>query len=406
MNVLLLGNGFDIYYKLPTQYINFLNTVDFLIKNYSDEMRSIGDVFSSGTLQCKDEFIKDCYNAHKETFDITLLNDDKIREIISLTKNNIWFSYLLKSFNKNVGWIDFEKETAFVVKAFKDFFENNKIKFNIYAEFSEDIEYIIRFFGFFFEKIDTDMINGPSHKVKAEFTVEYPLNSKNYIIDKEKIAKVLSNELNNLADALKLYLRCFVENSLEFIKEEKNFELFKALSPANLVVTFNYTNTYENFYSNNESYHLHGNINDKIVLGINPDEFDDLETVDTSLLSFKKYFQRTMYETDSEYLRWINSFSGDIGHYTLIVMGHSLDVTDKDIISEMFSNAVNIYILYHNSRAKALYISNLIKIFGKDEFDKLRKSKQLTFLSQDGDFTSFAENTDSRNIANLYGKYC
>lgn len=406
MNVLLLGNGFDIYYKLPTQYINFLNTVDFLIKNYSDEMRSIGDVFSSGTLQSKDEFITDCYSAHKETFDITLLNDNKIREIISLTKNNIWFSYLLKSFNKNVGWIDFEKEIAFVVKAFKDFFENNKVKFNIHAEFSEDIEYILRFFGFFFEKTDTGIINGPSHKVKAEFTVEYPLNSKKYIIDKEKIAKVLSDELNDLANALNLYLRCFVENSLELIKEEKSFELFKALSPANLVVTFNYTNTYEKFYSNNDSYHLHGNINDKIVLGINPDEFDELETVDTSLLSFKKYFQRTMYETDSEYLRWISSFSGDIGHYTLIVMGHSLDVTDKDIISEVFSNAVNIYILYHNSRAKALYISNLIKIFGKDKFDKLRKNKQLTFLSQEGDFTSFAENTDSRNIANLYGKYC
>ena len=33
MNVFLLGNGFDLYHKLPTKYINFLNTVEFL-RNY------------------------------------------------------------------------------------------------------------------------------------------------------------------------------------------------------------------------------------------------------------------------------------------------------------------------------------------------------------------------------------
>ena len=30
MNVLFLGNGFDLFHKLPTKYINFLNTVDSL----------------------------------------------------------------------------------------------------------------------------------------------------------------------------------------------------------------------------------------------------------------------------------------------------------------------------------------------------------------------------------------
>ena len=73
MNVLLIGNGFDIFYNLPTKYANFLHTVDFLIKNYSNEMKSVGDVFSLEILQNEDSFIKDCYLTHKSAFDATVL---------------------------------------------------------------------------------------------------------------------------------------------------------------------------------------------------------------------------------------------------------------------------------------------------------------------------------------------
>ena len=408
MNVLLLGNGFDIYYKLPTKYINFLNTVDFLRNNYSEDIKTISDVFSSLKLQEKDDFITECYTKHKETYDKTSLDDDKIKEIISLTKDNIWFKYLLKSFNKNVGWIDFEKEIAFVVKAFNELFKMSGIKIGFGNLFkSDDVKYIIKFFDFFYKKIQESgyFVGGPTHILKPEYIIEYPLGSKNQTINKDAVAKFLSKSLLDLATALKLYLECFVENSLDLLAKEKGFKLFEAVSPANLTITFNYTNTYEKLYSNNDSYHLHGNVNDQIVLGINPDESDEIETVDTSLISFKKYFQRTMYETDAEYLKWVGELTEDVDDYTLIIMGHSLDVTDKDIINEVFSNAENIYILYHDQKAKASYISNLVKIFGKDEFDKLRRKKQLTFLSQDGDFTDFASGTDDRNFAKTFEVY-
>lgn len=32
-NILLVGNGFDLYYKLPTKYADFLHVVKFLLKN-------------------------------------------------------------------------------------------------------------------------------------------------------------------------------------------------------------------------------------------------------------------------------------------------------------------------------------------------------------------------------------
>ena len=45
MNILLLGNGFDLYHKLPTRYDNFLHTVNFLINSYTKEMTTIADIF-------------------------------------------------------------------------------------------------------------------------------------------------------------------------------------------------------------------------------------------------------------------------------------------------------------------------------------------------------------------------
>ena len=71
--------------------------------------------------------------------------------------------------------------------------------------------------------------------------------------------------------------------------------------------------------------------------------------------------------------------------YRLFSMGHSLDSTDQDIIAELFRNAKEIVILYHNDNAKKSYITNLIRMFGKDEFDALKKDKQLTFVSLNQD---------------------
>ena len=68
----------------------------------------------------------------------------------------------------------------------------------------------------------------------------------------------------------------------------------------NKVFSFNYTNTIETLYASEEKvYHIHGNINDNIVLGVNPDKHDEIENIDTLFIQFKKYFQRVFYKTHS-----------------------------------------------------------------------------------------------------------
>jgi hypothetical protein len=51
----------------------------------------------------------------------------------------------------------------------------------------------------------------------------------------------------------------------------------------------------------------------------------------------------------------------------------------------LFHNAKEIFILYHDVTAKKSYIANLVRMFGKDEFDTLKKDKKLTFISLDQD---------------------
>lgn len=391
MNVLLLGNGFDLYYKLPTRYIDFLNTVNFLIHNQSLNIKYIGDVFSDISFK-NDKFIKSCYETHKSVFDYTPIEKDKINELVNITSNNKWFLYLIKSYNQDIGWIDFEKEISFVISCFqKNLPEVGKhIFFN-----SENVEalYILQHFDIL--SCEDDSIKryagGHSRSVKRIYCKEYPIGSGNIIVDKESIVNVLHNELCELAEALKLYLQCFVESIFDVLHKEGTCKRLDILSNARVAVTFNYTNTYEKLYFNKHVFHIHGNLNNNIILGVNSDETDiiieqsnNIILPDTTFLSFKKYYNRSVYDTDVDYLKWISELND--GYY-LTIMGHSLDVTDKDIIKELFDQAYEIIILYHNIEAKHKYAENLVKIFGKIKFEKLRREKNLRLLPLDMDFT-------------------
>ena len=223
--------------------------------------------------------------------------------------------------------------------------------------------------------------------LKDFLSVEYPLGSGLYIVDKDKIITVLSTSLSELSEALKLYLSIFAESILNTSGAHSHFEWTLPFHGINRIITFNYTKTYEQIYYNSV-HHLHGSTDGKIVLGINPDKYDEVESADTLCIAFKKYYQRVMYGTDTDYLSWINQ---DNLEYTLMVMGHSLDDTDADIIRDLFSKAREITIIYHDDSAKSSYIGNIIKMYGKSGFDKLRKEQNLTFRHVDSDFSDIIE---------------
>lgn len=400
-NILLVGNGFDLYYKLPTKYADFLHIVKFLIKNRNSNFSTIGDVFSHESLQRADGHIALCYTAHKESFDATALNKEYVSEIIKLTENNLWFSYLDTVFDKDVGWIDFEKEISFVLKCFEKAFEKSTV---VHFKSSEKyVQYVIELFKFYIDKAASkSVVTIGTYKINSDYCLEAPLGSGNKTVNTEKVVEKLYKELLDLAKALKLYLKCFVESSFKLLKDDGTCARIEFLSHIEKAITFNYTNTYERLYYNNSAFHIHGNVDGEIVLGVNPDESDSLEKINTTFVCFKKYFQRTLFETDHEYLKWINECVETKTPYRLFSMGHSLDITDQDIIAELFRNAKEIIILYHDVVAKKSYITNLVRIFGKSEFDILKKDKKLTFVSLDQDLKSLKASLSEESWRDLH----
>lgn len=398
MNILLLGNGYDLNYNLPTSYRNFLLTIDFLIKSNLDNIHTVGDVFGNVGLHNEDEFIARSYAAYKETYAEVSLDTKTLEGLVDRAKRNIWFSYFLRSFNREAGWIDVEREIAFVVSRLQSFFDKAEVNFLPSKVFEKvGSKYIImEAFNFFVaeDHYSRNALPTGIRKIKPEYTVEYPLGSGDHVINKEKIIGELNDALIEFAEILKTYLQCFIDKTVEKLVEQGTIAQLHPLAHTDVVITFNYTNTYESFGSAAQVFHIHGNVKDKIVLGINPDKNDEKETINTDFVAIKKYFQRTYYGTDTPYLRWLcdllNNGGGDSDIH-LLVMGHSLDVTDEDIIRGLFGLASEITVIYHSESSKSSLIRNLVTIFGKAKFDQIRDDQLLDFLPLSMDFSEFIE---------------
>lgn len=395
MTELLIGNGFDLHHKFPTRYIDFLQTVQFLIENYDESFSTVGHVFGNKTLQKQNTFIRECYDVHNHIYDSTQLAKEVVTEMTSNAKDNMWFNYLCKCVSKNINWIDFEKEIIRVLGAFDSFFNedggftliNDRVSFDLnrFPPNQED-RYIVSLFDFFCNASKNDhAVRSRLMFLKDKYVLEEVSGSGFYRLAEEEIASELYKSLRVLANLLRDYLHYFVDVPAQ---EYANLGLkphFASLPTPNRVYSFNYTNTIETLY-NSMVDHIHGNTCTEIVLGINPDENDLLGNVDTTFLQFKKYFQRVFFKTDNSFLRKMSTVrrmprSND---RRLYVIGHSLDSTDEDIIKQIFSTAQSIWILYHSETSVKNQIKNLVQIYGKEGFDQLREEKDLQFLPQSG----------------------
>lgn len=394
MNILLVGNGFDLHHMYPTGYINFLHTFQFLTGSYDDSFDSIGKIFGNEHLQANDEFIKDCYTQHSRIYDSTPLAVSEAKQIIGKAKNNLWYNYLCTCVTKDIRWIDFEKEISRVIEAFSDFLEcddglylmNNHVVFDS-SEFPSNVEnrHILSHFNFFFEDFNDSILLEPGTvEIKKQYIYEKVVGSKSYYTRDDDIISELYNSLRELADILQWYLQHFIDAPSREYAALGYKPRFPSYPHPYRVYSFNYTNTIELLYDTNMVDHIHGNTQDHIVLGVNPDANDNLSSINTSFLQFKKYFQRTYFRTDYSYIQSIKTRNSTphIHDTHLFVMGHSLDITDKDIIMQIFDVANKITILYHKESSIKNLIRNLVEMYGKDGFDELRTTRDLQFMPQ------------------------
>ena len=147
------------------------------------------------------------------------------------------------------------------------------------------------------------------------------------------------------------------------------------------IISFNYTNTYNRVYINNivrqENIHfIHGEARldnkgkNNMIIGID-------ETLDESInerldyVRFKKYFQRIIKGSDTSYKKIFKNKTNSDEPIEVFVFGHSLDVTDRDIIRDIFTDEkTTVTVFSYDEESQIQHVANLIKIIDKEEVIK------------------------------------
>ena len=304
MNILVIGNGFDLAHGLPTKYTDFLK----YCSNYNDIEEHVSD--------------------------LTALN----KEFLSFCNNNFWLQYFFcmkPNVNENDTWIDFENEIAEAIKKIEkydieidDSKEIKSLRNNLFTEiynkcsnvkckdntFDKYIYSQLRQFARAFEiyclKVNKTIIVRPictqrkedieKAKNKMESYGRQAYNASGYTGRQKEVEKYekLRNEACNTYSSLYSGI-----SPIDYL----------SMSKFDCVLSFNYTNTYERLYGNDKTKYcyIHGTAQENkdktnIIFGIDDDLESGKESKDFRWIRFKKYYQRVIFKTGSEYKDWIS----------------------------------------------------------------------------------------------------
>lgn len=214
-----------------------------------------------------------------------------------------------------------------------------------------------------------------------------------------EIFKILSNQLNDFKSIFSLYMLEVVEK----LNPKKEFKIPNNLDVGlSAVFTFNYSESFQRFYGIKPNLidkvqHLHGNAKaNNIVLGI--DDLND-ELKPYKIYDFVKTHQKIINNTDYKFLNYDilklgytnpnkmyldTRYMKNYHPYEIIVWGHSLDISDREYIQEIFSfnqdvSSPKIFLTIWNRGTPHTSLANLIHIMGKDIVQNWVKKGWLKF---------------------------
>lgn len=124
MNILIVGNGFDLAHGLPTKYADFLKFIDFFYKHKAQESSRL-ELIAGEDINCY-KYFTDLFNSKQDSeFDQYLYDQSRktIHELSDLCKDNAWIKYFSEVYKSREqkgkdGWIDFESEISLIIQTF------------------------------------------------------------------------------------------------------------------------------------------------------------------------------------------------------------------------------------------------------------------------------------------------
>lgn len=375
-NILIVGNGFDLYHKLPTRYSDFMFCAtqweSFREEYYSNTVKEGPIEQISVPLTEKGELTHEAlaeFGKHKY-----LLNAKHIEFLDKHLPSNTWIQCFSQLLNQGLNWIDFEAEIQKVLEDAEEY-SMQSIPNNVGKRGDTDLpDRLKRIPDIFGAAARNGYLNFGAVDVLKHYVDKRELQQ-----NKERLIEFMINELNNLITCLQYYLSEFVAN----IKCDRYSEQIKALGEVDLL-NFNYTTTFHTVYGSHslhEHHAVHGGIvNGDIVLGISDDAFPD--TYD--YIRFQKYFQRIQKRTGSYYRDWNLTTPDDFGGYyeaNVFIMGHSLGIADFGVLSYFFDNRSvrSITIFHHNQKSYEDLVVNLVKALGKEKVIGMIGDKKIEF---------------------------
>lgn len=363
-DVLIIGNGFDIYHKLPTRYTDFL----FLAKNWdyfhSSYVEKISSMKKRGHIKKQfDVSVDERGRLTEEALDDFInnyasFNTDRINQLGRIITTNTWINYFLETNYDKEGWIDFEAEIEKVLSYIEMFFKE-EIRKSEGKMLTLTINPLVKRLVVFLNA------NTKSFRCSLGMITKNDIDLFLYGDIKKNLIGELKDSLDELNNALRIYILEFVSK----VKVKVFSEQISELHDIN-ILNFNYTSTYNNVYGTTrlcEHNQIHGSCEkNNMVLGISDGSIDD-----TDYVYFQKYFQRIQKRTGIFYRNWMPYSEGRLidTPIEVYIVGHSLGATDKGVLDDFFLNnrgVKRITIYHHDQEAYETLVIALVKLYGKD----------------------------------------
>ncbi|WP_434278436.1 AbiH family protein [Acinetobacter sp. CE-15] len=462
MNILIVGNGFDLSHYLPTKYDHFMDVMKAVKEKETGEkikdlsiypvegwMKQLDTIFEKREGAVADpNYTMSFHELFSQTRDSNFIEKTKefyLTEQIHLSTKDVlklqyrlelnsWYQYFKNHVEEIKTWIDFEQKIEEVLTTLVNcLVEIEKIKRS--SEYFKYFEHE-HMDGNRIKEKDFKILNFFSFITPEEYKVKIPiasiLDSRPYEIAKRNNlnpkfchGEKLENGFNpsGFIDFLHQQLEEFIsifDQYLELIVSrlepysQLQIDAKEWLYP-DRIYSFNYTNTYQRIHGSVDVEYLHGSHGEdqNIVLGVADLDNEPLKKI--KAYGFTKYQQKLFKDTDYLFLdnyklRIIDnkkklesldrSFNGDhrtkemfinelikneIFNLNFHIWGHSLDVSDKDYIIDLFSlndevdRKVRVIVYYFNKTAKFDLLNNLLAILGKEKVEHWMKNKWLQF---------------------------
>lgn len=316
--IVIVGNGFDIAHNLKTKYEDFL--YDYFIKaiiefekkwNYEDDfIKLISRNYPNYSLGYK---ISDKLDNLNQILQCDEILWNVTSNEVSILDNQVFFEIRYKS--------DFFKE----IVAFNKWSDIEKHYFEFLIRYPKDDKYVKKL-NFHFEVIKSNFI-------------KYIESINNTILNISLDKLIYSSIIEDLSDNITrdLFNKKF-RNKIEILSTDDQL-----LCNDILFLNFNYTsllNRYLQIYSRESKHHqIHGDILNQtsIIFGYGDDthpKYADLENEDIEDLL--KHIKSFYYPNNSLYNELIDFIES--GYFEVVVIGHSLGLSDRVLLKTIFDN--------------------------------------------------------------------